>query len=684
MQHRPGDDGEGKRIRGLVADIVEAPAEIEQAVEAVLGDRLGSILVESKEVGLQAVQFLKNRAEGRSSFIPVSSFAPTSGARTVGSTSGIEVVEAEGVRGEMLGLIHAREEYGPIAEYLFKDVVLVESLPRALELWDAGLRKTMVTLDGDLVDPHGVVTGGSRETAGAGILQQKREIRELEQITGGLEQDLADATARHVTCKAELAQVQASLEGIRKESHQGEIAMLAHEKDLSRWRAEAERLAERLEQLAREKAEIDHGVREMDRELEETQVQLEVARRRTDEAERRQLGLIEGVTVARHALEDASAQLTDCKVRAAKVNAERQGVQAQVRRLEEQARELIRRTERLGRSVEEGGNRFQALREEAARIAETLVAVREERRARAEELGSGRTAYEHRMAALQVAEVEAKRVRQDVDRLKGETSRLEMKLHDFAAERRHLEESIFERYRVELNRVVTDFHLRPAVSDVEEARLRELRDLIDRMGEVNLTAIQEFEELSRRHEFLVTQKKDLESALDQLERAIGKINRASRALFRETFDAVNAKFQEIFPRLFRGGHAELRLSGGEGDLLDAGVEIIAQPPGKKNTSVELLSGGEKALTAVSLIFAIFLVKPSPFCLLDEVDAPLDEANVGRYNEMVRALTDRSQFIVITHNKRTMGVADTLHGITMEEPGCSKLVSVNLRSFGKAA
>jgi chromosome segregation protein len=198
------------------------------------------------------------------------------------------------------------------------------------------------------------------------------------------------------------------------------------------------------------------------------------------------------------------------------------------------------------------------------------------------------------------------------------------------------------------------------------------------MGEINLTAIEESEELQKRFDFLTTQKTDLESAISQLETAIEKINRASRKRFRETFDAVNAKFREVFPRLFGGGRAHLQLTD-EADLLETGVEIIANPPGKKvMQNIELLSGGEKALTAVSLLFAIFLVKPSPFCLLDEVDAPLDEANVGRFNEVVREMTDRSQFIMITHNRRTMEIADRLCGITMEEPGVSKLVAVNLR------
>jgi chromosome segregation protein len=202
--------------------------------------------------------------------------------------------------------------------------------------------------------------------------------------------------------------------------------------------------------------------------------------------------------------------------------------------------------------------------------------------------------------------------------------------------------------------------------------------LIERMGEINLTAIDESEELSKRFDFLTTQRADLESAISQLETAIERINRASRKRFKETFEAVNAQFEAVFPRLFGGGKARLALTD-ESDMLETGIEIVANPPGKKvSQNIELLSGGEKALTAVSLLFAIFLVKPSPFCVLDEVDAPLDEANVGRFNQVVREMTDRSQFILITHNRRTMEIADRLCGITMEEPGVSKLVAVNLR------
>ena len=249
--------------------------------------------------------------------------------------------------------------------------------------------------------------------------------------------------------------------------------------------------------------------------------------------------------------------------------------------------------------------------------------------------------------------------------------------------RSSLDEQLGDRYRgVRLGEVVFDYHLRHPVGPEEEARMTELRGLIERMGEINLTAIEESAELQKRFDYLTTQKLDLESAISQLEGAIEKINKASKRRFREVFDAVNEKFQEIFPRCFGGGRARLGLTD-ENDLLETGVEIVANPPGKKvMQNIELLSGGEKAMTAVSLLFAIFLVKPSPFCVLDEVDAPLDEANVIRLNQMLRELTDRAQFIVITHNRRTMENADRLCGITMEEPGVSRLVAVNLRGARK--
>ena len=260
-------------------------------------------------------------------------------------------------------------------------------------------------------------------------------------------------------------------------------------------------------------------------------------------------------------------------------------------------------------------------------------------------------------------------------------SAAELKVQEIRLTLTHLEQGTRERHLMELADVAQARREEALGLDAaeSEARMATLREKVDALGEVSLTAIDEAKEVGERYAFLTAQKQDLEDSLKKLRSAIERIDRASKERFRETFHLVNERFQQVFPRLFRGGYAELQLVEDPANpAAEPGVEIVAQPPGKKLVSVNLLSGGEKALTAVSLIFAIFLIKPTPFCLLDEVDAPLDEANVGRYNEMVREMSRTSQFIVITHNKRTMEVADALYGVTMEEPGISKLVSVRLR------
>jgi chromosome segregation protein len=250
-------------------------------------------------------------------------------------------------------------------------------------------------------------------------------------------------------------------------------------------------------------------------------------------------------------------------------------------------------------------------------------------------------------------------------------------------EMEHLLSGVAEKFRgLDLRKVIGDYHSRPAVDEEHRARIGELGQLLDRMGPVNLDAVREHKDAEERFTFYSTQKADLDAALEDLERAIAQMDKESRRLFKETFDSVNEKFQLIFPKMFRGGVAKLHLTNPE-DLLETGVEILAQPPGKKLGNIELMSGGEKALTAVSLIFAMFQHKPSPFCILDEVDAPLDEANVARYNEAIRSMTDKSQFILITHIKRTMQSVDVLYGVTMQEAGVSKLVSVKINDKAAA-
>jgi chromosome segregation protein len=695
-------------IRGLVADVVRAPVTLEVAVEAALGDRLGGVLVDNHGVGVDAITYLKQSGAGRSAFVPCRMPAasadgdvagtPTWGAVTGGG--GIEVedrsgltaahaaIGGEGVLGRMTELVEFADGYQQVGHHLLASFVVVDNVERAVALHGAGVGHTLVTLDGDIVDGTGVVSGGSRDAQGAGVLAQKREIRELEEIVVALESDLAEATARLLTARTEHKQVEKALAGLRTQAHESDLALMGHQKDATRLHADSQRLKERLDLLGRDRLELEERLATVTTEDADALARKVAAEDKIGALELAQLDFMERVTGGRDALDDLAAALTEARVKAAQVGEKRASLEASALRLMQTEADLARRIDRLVAEGGAGSDRAARLRAESSALGSELAAVRAERLEKGADLDGGRTGYEHRVAALTAVELAVRDLRSRAERLATEVGQLEIKLDHVTTQRAVVCETILERYQVELAKVVYDFHLRAPAGATEDERAQELRTLIERMGsDINLTAIDEFREVSQRFEFLSAQKADLEHAVDQLDKAIDKINKTSRKLFKDTFHAVNAKFKEVFPRLFRGGQAFLSLAqapgGGEIDVLEAGVEIMAQPPGKKNSTVEQLSGGEKALTAVALVFAIFLIKPSPFCILDEVDAPLDEANVDRYNEMVREMTDRSQFVIITHNKRTMETADNLYGVTMQEPGVSKLVSVNLRKLGAA-
>jgi chromosome segregation protein len=708
-------------IHGVVADVVRAPEQLEVAVEAALGDRLGGVLVSEPEVGLAAVGFLKQGGGGRSAFVPVAStasgasaaarrrpefdvvWAPSAGAgegMNAGATEGanggaIEVedrtqliaayaaIGGEGVLGRMADLVAFADGYEAVGKRLLGGTVVVDDLARALQLHRHGVADRLVTLEGDVVEGDGVVAGGSRDAQGAGVLAQKREIRDLEDIVGTLEHDLAEATQRLVTAKTELKQVTKALDGVRTQVHEGEVAIMGHEKDEARIRHDLERHRDRLGQLAGEQHELDDRLHAIAGDDAATRERRTAAQDRIAALERAQLDHLSAVGTHRDRLEELGRVLTEAKIRAAQLGEKRAAAEASALRLTAMDGDLAARGARLTGEIDDAVRRALALRDGCEQLAAELAVLRDERAAQAIALDDGRRAYDARLDALTEVELAARELRSRADALSREVGQLELRAGQIQMTRQVVDDQIQDRYQLEVRAILHDYHLRPQVTQIEDDRLSELRELIDRMGtDINLTAIEEYAEVNQRFEFLSAQKTDLERAVDQLQRAIDKINKTSRKLFRDTFNSVNTTFKEVFPRLFRGGQAALSLAGGDDvDLLEAGVEIMAQPPGKKNTTVEQLSGGEKALTAVALVFSIFLIKPSPFCILDEVDAPLDEANVDRYNELVREMTDRSQFIVITHNKRTMEAADSLYGVTMQEPGVSKLVSVNLSKIG---
>jgi chromosome segregation protein len=666
-------------IFGLVADVVSAPAEYETAIEAVLGERLQYVIVESHSQGVEAIDYLKTAAEGRASLIPLTRLR---------EAEGIPPADADahpGVVAPCLEVVRFDPSYEKVARFLLGDALIVRDLRAALELWhQQGGRRTLVTLDGEVLDPYGVVTGGPLEGEGHGALQRRREVQELEEVVRAFEAEFALATERHRTLQARLLQLEAALKSLDRDGREKDLALLEQEKDLARVGEELERVAERMGQLEVERGQLEEAVAALSREEEEHRLAAATAAAEQERAEERAREAVARLEATRARGDVLSAELVNLKVKVAADAERRESFGAALRRIEDSRREVDERRGRLFTALSEANGRAAELRGriegpgvDLGRLAQDLALVREE-------LGRARCAHEALAIASRARDTEARDLRTRAEGVRAAVAEAALTAREQSLALAHLEEQIRERCQAELRWEVARFHLEKPPSDEERQKLEELKAQAERMGAINLTAIEEYDELARRHTFLSEQKGDLERSLADLKAAIVKINRASRERFRETFDRVNEKFQQVFPRLFSGGRAGLVLTQDDAGEGEAGVEIFAQPPGKKLQSVNLLSGGEKALTAVSLIFAIFLIKPTPFCLLDEVDAPLDDANVGRYNDLVKEMSRTSQFILITHNKRTMEMVDTLYGVTMEEPGVSKLVSVRLSEKSREA
>ncbi|HJV36558.1 chromosome segregation protein SMC [Geomonas sp.] len=647
----------------MLADALEVEEECEVALESVLGERLQYLLCGSPESALKAVAHLKGSSGGRCSFVTSAPWCHLPGQPPAEAAPLIDRVKVPG------HLAH-------LVEPLLSGAYLVRDLAQAVTLASGFPACTFVTPDGDLVHAGGIVNGGSSESARQGIIHKKREIKALGSDVERLGAEVQQLSEAREARRRQIADTEAERVELRQELHRLEIKILNTQKDLQSASAECRRIEE------------NGAVREMEEEqLAEEQAlvskELSQADAKKAQAEERKLGLEARVEAlqsrlegSRYEMEEARELVTSLKVRVAALKEKGDSAQRAHRRVEDLCADLQARIASRSREVEGSGTDRVRLLETIAQGEEALRGIVERQLESERALALVKERYEAEAATVQEEEQQLKGVRADAGALRDQLNTRSLRLSELGMKLTHLEETLRDKYRMEVAEALAGYADMEWDEAERGARQSELQKAVDEMGEVNLMAIEEYKQMEERFGFLSTQRDDLEESMNSLQKAIQKINRTTRKRFLETFNLVNEKFQTVFPRLFCGGQAELRLTDEE-DLLTTGLEIVVQPPGKKLQNVSLLSGGEKALTAVALIFSIFLIKPSPFCLLDEVDAPLDDANIGRFNDMVREMSATSQFIIITHNRATMAVADTLYGVTMEEPGVSKLVSVRL-------
>ncbi len=660
-------------ILGLVADVLETSQEYEIAVEAVLGERLQYVVTKSQEDGLQAIDYLKSHTIGRSSFIPLHSKA----------AAHVQwMCEDEDGRAEsLLRHVRVKEPYRHIVSYLLRDVFIVPDLETALTLWEHnGASRTLVTKEGEMIDPYGVITGGTPNGAGASILKTRREIGELEAEVKVLETMSCEQheAYQRLLWKGKLAET--DIERLHEACYQIDLEVLRKEKDIQKVLEVLRITKERKEILAFEADEVA-------REIEEIRTTLKKYSEQREELERERMQRESAITALTSMLEGvlADRELT---------NEELSELEAEMRRVEEALRHTTRHFEKiqaelgeLAKLHQDRGSRIAEIDAERENLVRqkmhnaTLISQLVEKRSNEENKAAAlRELVRNDRDQLEAKEAAVKEARKGLEACLEAIREAELLIAELELRKRGIWERIWEKYHVDLEQRLSPEGT-SAVEDQQscdeiKAELEIAYRDLERLGDVNPNAIEEYEELNQRHGFYKEQYEDLSKTLDSLQKLIQRINRLTKKRFSAAFEGIRDRFQKIFPKLFGGGKATLELTD-PNNMLETGVDIVAQPPGKRLQNVTLLSGGEKALTALALLFAIFQYKPSPFCVLDEVDAALDDMNIHRFNELVREMSSSSQFIVITHNKQTMEIAGSLFGVVMETPGVSKIVSVRM-------
>ena len=657
-------------IVGLLADVIDPAPTYETAVEAALGESLQYILVKDQPSGAAAIGYLQETQAGRCGFIPV------------GSVRAVDDRPDKHPISECLLLNHIRvkEGFEAVAVALLGHVAVTHTLDAARELFNRNDRvQTVVTRGGDLLSHQGVMIGGSPDKL-SGILAKKQEIKSLAVQCNRLDTQVEEAHNAQTEMEVRVRGLEKQLqETIAEKGHAAQEAMEA-EKALYRADEDLKNARRHLEIVRLEQEQLMGEEMDLDEEIERYNTLLETIAGNVTEAQEHVARTSAQIDETASQLEAFNQRIVDLKLKLTSASANLDNSTGTLRRLKDFQADGIRRLEQLSGDITAKAEKIEGTGKRNEIISRDLAAHYDALKELESRLSTDEKEFGDIDARLKENDAQISQIQNQREALHQKIRMLEMDLAEKRIKRENLENRCQEYYHcaiAELGRSddPPDDTGEKSPGELEKT-LATIRQKIVNIGDVNLEAIREFEEQKARYDFLCEQRDDLVKAIDGLHQVIRKINRITQERFLDTFNRINEKLREVFPRLFEGGTARLELTN-PSEPLETGVEFMVHPPGKKLTRMSLLSGGEKALSAISFIFSIFLLRPASFCLMDEIDAPLDDANVMRFNNLMKVIGEKSQIIMITHNKNSMEFADTLFGITMEQKGLSKVVSVNL-------
>lgn len=687
-------------VQDAVAEWLVIPSGMERAVEAVLGERVRGWFVDEPSVGRRLIRFLQEETLGRGSFIPQQ---PRWEGKPVYDWWATLATEA-GVVGRAVDLVQTDAARTVARDSLFDRVVFVRSLDHAIELWErhgwsAPNGPILATLDGEVVDASGIVTGGHVEGT-PGLLERRREVLDLETKRQALVVDLDQNKQQREIVQAQIQELTERDRQLGDSLRDAEMQNLSLRKDEEKLQHVLADLDHRLNAVD---AEIQEGHREREQLEQESQsVQAQLSQWMAEKTGQDTLlsRVREGLGLLDQNLRGHQERVTEARLAAESLRAKREHEQLNRGRVTQQIQETEDRCRALGEHLESLKGLIEQSQGEQTRQEALCRELGEKAGQSKSELIAAQERQAQHMAISQATESQLDESRRGISEIRDARMRVEVRRAEIRTQLGTVEGTLAGTYQLDPSTLMDipvaeseaapDTDAIPEQESVERSdaelkeQLQKLRDRLDRMGPINLAAISEHQELEERHTFLSAQEQDLSNSIASLKEIIQRIHRTTKEMFAATYDELQRKFTDVFSQFFPGGRAELQLveeppseNGEPSGSEEPGIEIVAQPPGKRLKSITMLSGGEKTLTAMALLFASFLIRPTPFCLLDEIDAPLDEENIGRFTAVLKDLAQNAQFLVITHNKRTMSIADSLFGVTMEEPGVSKLVSVRL-------
>lgn len=660
-----------KGFCGAVGEMIKVPSRYVTAIEIALGGSVQSIVTETEHDAKQLIEYLKENKAGRSTFLPISSVKPRSF-----SDREKQLFNMEGFVGVASELVEYDSKIRNIMESLLGRTAVVRDIDTAIKLArKAGYEYKIVTLAGEIINAGGSMTGGSLQSSSSSVLSRKNEIDTLRVGYNSRHKELEELNIKLEGLKKQAEEISSDIDFKTEIFHSLQIDINNYKNRCDNFKNDMEVIADRISINLKDLGDLDREFNETQRIIGDNTKKAEAVEKEKQVIEEQISGLQEQMKQFQEVRDAYNEEITELKIKLASVEHNKKTTESSINDMEERIRSIqeeigVSRTE-IESASREVAELSSELENKKAETAGTIAAADEKHMLLSEKEKEKAAKHEE----IQKLEADVKEYNKDIAALQGDLHKVEMQTARLELELENTELRLLETYDMSYNKA-QEYRDEGLNLSWAAKRCEELKNDIRSMGTVNVNAIEEYEKLSERYNFLSTQVEDLTKARDNLIAVIAEIAESMKLQFITEFNKINENFNEVFKQLFGGGHAELVLSD-EDNVLESGIEIIAKPPGKKLQNLMLLSGGERALTAIALLFGILKMKPAPFCVLDEIDAALDDANVDRYAEFLVNFSVTTQFIIVTHRKGTMEAADCLYGVSMEDNGISKLVSVKL-------